>query len=173
MPRAAGGRKSCSSGALPTGKCECRLASSDEAPAEGVKVGEVRCASSRRVLIVRVMNRPAFVIALPWTAGAAMRSPMVDDNPFRGKQYLISSCDSLPEPSFVPQIKSTENGLRHRRTKVMRAALSALAARTSPNFVLSLGGRRHGYSGCGLAAGPPAFRPPIYRVLFVLGFIEC
>ena len=50
MPRAAGGRKSCSSGALPTGKCECRLASSDEAPAEGVKVGEVRCASSRRVL---------------------------------------------------------------------------------------------------------------------------
>ena len=60
MPRAAGGRKSCSSSALPTGKCECRLASSDEAPAEGVKVGEVRCASSRRVLIVRVVTRPAF-----------------------------------------------------------------------------------------------------------------
>ena len=91
--------------------------------------------------------------ASTWTAGAAMRSPMVDDNPFRGKQYLISSCDSLPEPSFVPQIKNTENGLRHRRTKVMRAALSALAARTSPNFGLILGGRRHGYSGCGLAAG--------------------
>ena len=45
MPRAAGGRKSCSSSALPTGKCGCRLASSDEAPAEGVKVGGVRCAS--------------------------------------------------------------------------------------------------------------------------------
>ena len=26
-------------------------------------------------------------------------------------------------------------------------------ARTSPNFGLGLGGRRHGYSGCGLAAG--------------------
>ena len=103
MPRAAGGRKSCSSGALPTGKCECRLASSDEAPAEGVKVGEVRCASSRRVLIVRVMTRPAFCDrASTWAAGAVMRSPMVDDSPVSGKQYLISLCESLPEPSFVP-----------------------------------------------------------------------
>ena len=82
MPRAAGGRKSCSSSALPTGKCECRLASSDEAPAEGVKVGEVRCASSRRVLIVRVVTRPAFCDrASTWAAGAVMRSPMVDDSP--------------------------------------------------------------------------------------------
>ena len=44
-------------------------------------------------------------------------------------------------------------GSRHRRTRVMRAAMWALAARTSPNFGLSLGGRRQGYSGCGLAAG--------------------
>ena len=78
---------------------------------------------------------------------------MVDDNPVRGKYYLIPSCESLAEPSFVPQIESTENGSRHRRTRVMRAAMWALAARTSPNFGLSLGGRRQGYSGCGLAAG--------------------
>ena len=81
MPRAAGGRKSCSSSALPTGKCECRLASSDEAPAEGVKVGEVRCASSRRVLIVRVVTRPAFCDrASTWAAGAVMRSPSITIN---------------------------------------------------------------------------------------------
>ena len=38
-------------------------------------------------------------------------------------------------------------------TAKLHGAMWALAARTSPNFGLSLGGRRHGYSGCGLAAG--------------------
>ena len=83
----------------------------------------------------------------------SLASKMVDDNPVRGKLYLIPSYESLSEPLFVPQIESTENGSRHRRTRVMRAALSALAARTSPNFGLILEGRRQGYSGCGLAAG--------------------
>ena len=107
-------------------------------------------------IVVPLMTRPASPDCAPtWTIGAGWHRRWSTRTQFEVSTtfYLLSSYESLPEPLFVPQIESTENGSRHRRTRVMRAAMWALAARTSPNFGLSLGGRRHGYSGCGLAAG--------------------
>ena len=76
MPRAAGGRKSCSSSALPTGKCECRLASSDEAPAEGVKVGE-RCGGQRLDIWLEEIDKAIIVnpdVFRQWKGDATDRS---------------------------------------------------------------------------------------------------
>ena len=100
--------------ALPTGKCECRLASSDEAPAEGVKVGEVRCASSRRVLIVRVMTRPAFCDrASTWAAGAVMRSPMVRSAQHRAqhkRRFFSCSAALLPRSAAGQRVSVPRRG---------------------------------------------------------------